>query len=224
MLTSLIIEEFKKVAIAEDAHAMSKYMKYKFEFLGLKKKQREEKSKEFFKLNAIPEGEDLILLVKDLWNQPYRELHYLAMQLLEKPIKKNAFNDIDFLEYLVVNQSWWDSIDYIAANLIGKLLLKESSFQLTYPDKWISSENMWLRRTAILFQLKYKDKTDAERLFEYVLKTAQEKEFFIRKAQGWALREYAKTNPQLVLSFVEKNRDILSNLTIREALKHLNNK
>ena len=224
LLADNLINHFISHQNLQDALSMKNYMKDNFEFIGLKKDLRVDLVKNFWIKNELPEGDGLKEFVQILWNQPYRELHYVAMQLLEKPIKKKGFRDIDFLEYLVVNQSWWDSVDYIAVNLIGKLLFMETSLQQSYPAKWIISENMWLRRTAILYQLKFKNKTDSERLFDYILQTAHEKEIFISKAQGWALREYAKTNPQAVISFVEENRDKMSNLTIKEALKHLINK
>ena len=88
-------------------------------------------------------------------------------------------------------------------------------------EEWIKHENMWLRRVAILHQLFYKDKTNQERLFQFCISCASEEEFFIRKAIGWALRQYGRTNPKDVKNFVEKNKESLSNLSIREALKHI---
>ena len=88
-------------------------------------------------------------------------------------------------------------------------------------DKALQSSNLWLRRVAILHQLGWREQTDSERLFEYALACAHEKEFFIRKVIGWALRDYARHDPKAVGAFLRLNRDKLSPLTLREAAKHL---
>ena len=88
-------------------------------------------------------------------------------------------------------------------------------------DEWISHDNMWLRRVAILYQLMRKDDLDQDRLFRYCLSCAHEEEFFIRKAIGWALRDYARFNAKDVKEFVLKNKDILSALSFKEAMKHI---
>jgi 3-methyladenine DNA glycosylase AlkD len=215
-----LTQHFLQAADPEEAPGMMKYMRDKFEFLGLKKNVREAANKSFWQANKLPEGEDLKAFVIALWEQPYRELHYVAIQLLEKPIKKADASWLELLEYMIVNNSWWDTVDTIAAKLIGAYFEKHKDLAAEAPDKWIVSDNMWLRRTAMLYQLKYKKKTDTERLFDYILRTAHEKEFFIQKAQGWTLREYAKTDMQAVVDFVKQHEDKLSNLTKREALKH----
>ncbi|PJA52234.1 MAG: DNA alkylation repair protein, partial [Candidatus Marinimicrobia bacterium CG_4_9_14_3_um_filter_48_9] len=109
----------------------------------------------------------------------------------------------------------------IAGGSVGRLLLKDKSLE-SYLVKWSNSENFWMRRSAIIGQLKLKRQTNAELLFGFCGKMAHEKEFFIRKAIGWALREYAKTNPNAVKHFVENMGEKLSGLSRREALKHLN--
>lgn len=215
-----LLNHCSSFSVAEDAPGMKKYMRDQFEFLGLKKDRREEATKKFWSENHIPEGENLNEFVKMLWAEPYRELQYIAMQLLEKPIRKSEANYLDLLEYLIINKSWWDTVDYIAANLVGSFFKKNTGLNQVIPNQWIESDNMWLRRTAIIYQLKYKKETDIDRLFQFVLKTAGEKEFFIQKAQGWALREFAKTDAQIILDFVRKNETLLSSLTKREALKH----
>ena len=88
-------------------------------------------------------------------------------------------------------------------------------------ERWVTHDNMWLRRAAILHQLGWKEKTDKERLFHFCLMRCHEEDFFIRKAIGWALREYARTKPSAVRSFVMKNSSSLSSLSRKEALKHL---
>ena len=91
-------------------------------------------------------------------------------------------------------------------------------------DKWITDENLWIRRSAILAHLKHKENMDQEKLFSYCIQCAHEKEFFIQKAIGWVLREYSKTQPEGVSNFIEENNELLSNLSIREGMKHINRK
>lgn len=220
-LLDAVEEAFLQVANPEDAEGMKAYMRDKFEFLGLKSQLRKNTQKAFWATYKLPQGEDLKVFIKGLWALPSRELHYMAIELLEKPLKKADDSWMDLLEYLIVTHSWWDTVDAIAAKLVGGYLKKYPKFAATYPEQWIESEDMWLRRTAILYQLKYKKETNTERLFDFILRSAHEKEFFIQKVQGWTLRELAKTNPQIVLDFVAAHENKLSKLTKKEALKHL---
>ena len=106
------------------------------------------------------------------------------------------------------------------APVIGDVVARDRSL-VAIMDQWINADDFWLRRVAILHQLAWKAETDEQRLFHYCLQCAHEPEFFIRKAIGWALRQYARTAPEAVRRFVEQNRDRLSSLSIREATKHL---
>jgi 3-methyladenine DNA glycosylase AlkD len=216
-----VLNAFSAVANISDALAMSKYMRNRFQFFGIKSELRKMIQKELLSVHKLPEGEELKDFVEKLWALPQRELHYFAMEILEKPIKKADDSWMPLLEKLVSTNSWWDSVDAIASKLIGNYLVKHPEYEDSYPEKWIQSENFWFRRTALLYQLKYKKNTNFERLKDFVLRTANEKEFFIQKAQGWALREYAKTNPEAVRNFVSENEKVLSPLTKREALKNM---
>lgn len=151
---------------------------------------------------------------------PEREYQYFAITLLERMIKKANFEIVDLLEYLIVNKSWWDSVDGIAVNLAGTFFNNYHDMidDITY--KWMNSGNMWLQRTCILFQLKYKQKTDFELMTKFILQCSGSNEFFIQKAIGWALREYSKTNPDAVIEFIRKNQ--LKPLSVREGLKRIN--
>jgi len=204
-----------------EADAMSKYMRKRFSFFGIKSELRKSLQKDFLSKYPLPQCDELKELIEKLWALPKRELHYFAIEILEKSIKKADESWMPLLEKLISENSWWDTIDAVASKLIGAYLKKYPQFCESYPEKWIRSDNFWFRRTALLYQLKYKKDTDFERLKNYILRTASEKEFFIQKAQGWTLREYAKTNPVLVRQFVAENTSILSQLTKREALKNI---
>lgn len=136
--------------------------------------------------------------------------------------KKAEKERIDLYEYLIVNKSWWDTIDYSASNLVGVHFQKFPELIQPYTEKWMDSGNMWLQRTSLLFQLKYKKATDLELLTDYIHQLQGSKEFFINKAIGWILREYSKTNAAWVVDFVNSNQ--LAPLSHREALKWLNRK
>jgi 3-methyladenine DNA glycosylase AlkD len=118
-------------------------------------------------------------------------------------------------------QSWWDTVDMLACNVVGPLVACWPDRLQTVMDQWVADDNMWLRRTALLHQLKYGADTDASRLFRYCTLCMHEPDFFIRKAVGWTLRNYGYHDPDAVRSFVRENRATLSPLSIREALKHI---
>ena len=101
---------------------------------------------------------------------------------------------MSWLSTLIVKKSWWETVDVLSPRIIGYMFLTNHELVPLYADKWIENENIWLQRAAILYQLKYKEKTNEERLFRYILRRASSDEFFVQKAIGWALREYAKTN------------------------------
>jgi 3-methyladenine DNA glycosylase AlkD len=122
------------------------------------------------------------------------------------------------LERLITTKSWWDSVDSIAP-LVGELARKYPELVEENINHWSKHDNYWLRRASILFQLKYKDETNEALLYDYMVKNADSKEFFIQKAIGWALREYSKTNPKSVKAFIEGNQ--LAPLSIREGSKYL---
>ena len=125
-------------------------------------------------------------------------------------------------EFMIINKSWWDTVDMIASHLVGTHFKRFPGLIPAYTEKWMASGNFWLQRTALLFQLKYKKETDVELMSDLIKRLAGEKEFFIRKAIGWVLREYSKTDPEIVINFVENQQ--LSNLSRTEALKVNNRK
>ncbi|MDD3876127.1 MAG: DNA alkylation repair protein [Bacteroidales bacterium] len=209
---------FQLNANDENAFWMAKYMKNKCAFYGLKKPLRADLFKEFSQLHKPPPPEKLEELCLMLWNIPEREMQYVAMELLFKYRKYTHTNTIKFYEQLITEKSWWDTVDLIAAKLVGFYFLKFPEMILPVTQSWMASGNMWLQRSCILFQLQYKNKTDIELLASYIEDCKSSKEFFLQKAIGWILREYAKTNPDWVLQYVSSAS--LKPLSKREALKH----
>jgi 3-methyladenine DNA glycosylase AlkD len=204
---------------AEKAHAMSAYMKNNFPFFGIKSPARVVLLKQFLTENAPPQYSEVLEVVSELFNQPQRELHYCAIQILEKRKKEWRKQDIDFFDKLLMTNSWWDSVDTISSALVGEYFIKYPEQIGPITEKWMASNNIWMQRVCLIFQLSYKNKTDFALLTEYTLRLKDSNEFFIQKAIGWALREYAKREPAKVKHFIENNT--LKPLSKREALKHI---
>lgn len=217
-----LIKSFSGNSDENNALGMKKYMKGKFEYYGLKSPVRREITKNFLKTYGTPKDDELEDVIRDCWQKPEREYQYFAMDLLVKLMKKADKTRIDLYEYLVLNKSWWDTVDLVAAKLIGTHFRLYPELKTKYPEKWMSSGNMWLQRTAILFQLHYKEQTDLKLLSDYITRLQGSKEFFINKAIGWVLREYSKTNSVWVIDFVKNNE--LAPLSKREALKWMEKK
>ena len=196
----------------------SKYLKNHFSFFGLKAEERRKLIKFYFANGGEPPVDSLEKTIKKAYAFEEREMHYFAIELLERQKKKWQEAHLGLAVWLITNNSWWDTVDLIATHLVGGLLKKFPTL-IHHSDQWVKHENMWLRRTALLYQLGYKEKTDADKLFSYCKMLAHEKEFFIKKAIGWALRQHGKYYPEAVKKFVEEN--VLSPLSKREALKHL---
>ncbi|TMU84132.1 DNA alkylation repair protein [Bacillus sp. BHET2] len=205
---------------SENQEAMEAYMRNQFQFYGIRTPERNALLRDFLKENGKPPIEELPDIVRSLWSLPQRECQYIALALIGKHSRNLTKEHLPLLEELIVTKSWWDTIDHIGPHHVGEIYQSEEDD--TYLEKWVHSSDMWLNRIAILYQLKYKEKTDEDRLFRYILMHNQSKEFFIQKAIGWALREYSKTNPEAVMRFIESEE--LSPLSKREGLKHVNRK
>lgn len=212
--------KFKDSADPARAFQMKKYTKDHFQFFGIQANPRRAICSEFLLENGLPVKEILNEIIRELWEKEEREFHHFGAELAYRYKKNVEEKDIELYRWMLVNKSWWDTVDFIASNLVGNY------FQ-AFPDQaesavkdWLESGNMWLQRTTIIFQLKYKKSTDLKLLSRQINALKHSKEFFIRKAIGWALREYSKTDPDWVLDFVSKTE--LSPLSKREALKRIN--
>lgn len=204
----------------ENAFAMSKYMKNNFPFFGIKTDERRRIFSAIWKENKTEVSANARAIAETLYSKQEREFHYCAIEILIKELKGNyTKKDIQFIEKLIVTNSWWDSVDTIAKYIFGAYLMEFPAEIDSVIDGFSGSENKWLNRSAILFQLGYKEKTNFDLLKEICEKHQDSKEFFIQKAIGWALREYAKTNPEAIRNFV-LNSD-LKPLSKKEALKNI---
>lgn len=204
---------------SEQALAMSAYMKNLFPFLGIPSPARKEIFKQHLATYGLPEYQDLFAFVKSCYAQPEREYHYFAVDLASKFAKKADESFVPIMEYLITHNSWWDSVDSVSGNCARHFFKKHTALQAPVTRKWMDSGNMWLQRSALIFQLGYKQQTNEQLLFRYINELKHSKEFFIQKAIGWALREYAKTHPVQVQQFVATHT--LAPLSKREATKHI---
>ncbi|HAV79062.1 MAG TPA: DNA alkylation repair protein [Anaerolineae bacterium] len=202
------------------AAQMKKYMRDQFEYLGIKTPLSKALQNEFYAKYGLPEIAELDFIVRELWKLPHREYKYVAMRLLDKFEKKLAPQFIKTIEHLIVTDSWWDTVDLIASHQVGGMFKRYPDIKTKYLAKWRRSKNMWLRRTTLLFQLGYKTDTDFALLCKLIQENLGSDEFFINKAIGWSLRQYAHINPSPVRKFVKTTRE-LHPLSRREAMKHL---
>lgn len=202
------------------ATEMQAYLKGQFPFFGIPTTARRSLLRTFLHgREGIPSGPRLREEAHLLWQEPERELHYCALELLERRLKDLGPEDYPFIESLVTSQSWWDTVDVLAPKLMGGELARNPEQLPAKVAEWLSSDHLWLQRTALLCQLKWKDRTDLPCLTLAIEHTLRSPEFFLRKAIGWAMREYAKTDPDWVRNHVAHTE--LSSLSRREALKHL---
>ncbi len=217
-LVQAIKEKLEAHRNEADSKAMAAYMKHHFSFLGIKKDQRHALILQWLKDASKMEFHELQQVVLGLWQLEEREFQYVALDFLLKHKKVSGMDEIAFLESLIISKSWWDTVDLLATHRVGVYFQK---YPLMIPIKlneWNASSNRWLIRTGILFQLKYKAATDQDLLFALCEMHGHQKEFFIAKAIGWALREWAKHQPEAVKHFVSNTP--LQPLSKREALKH----
>ena len=210
---------FEKHADPSRAAPMKKYMRGQFEYLGIKTPQSKVLMKEFVSKHGLPPLGELNQILRDLWSLPQREFQYAAMNLLDKFKKRLPEKFAAILEYLIVTKSWWDTVDALASLAVGTHFKRFPKTREKYLKKWRKSKNMWLKRTAILFQLGYKQETDFDLLCDIIRENLGSDEFFINKAIGWALRQYAYTDSKAVKKFVKATE--LHPLSRREAMKHM---
>ncbi|MDR1679586.1 MAG: DNA alkylation repair protein [Prevotellaceae bacterium] len=208
---------FYQNANSVQAVSMAAYMKNICPFLGIPKPKRAELSKSFLKEAKKATTIDWAFIDK-CWALE-REFQYLALEYLRVVARLLTIRDIPHLKKLAETKSWWDTIDFLD-RIVGGIALENPAVNAILLE-WSVSENFWLRRIAIDHQLLRKEKTDTELLAKIIENNLGQKEFFINKAIAWSLREYSKTNPEWVRSFIETHRDRMAPLSIREASKHI---
>jgi 3-methyladenine DNA glycosylase AlkD len=209
------------VADPSKAPAMQAYMKTDMPFYGVQKAARVKILRDLARQFPPSDRAEYEALVTALWELPHREEKYLALGVARRFRQYVVPEMLPLYRGLIVEGAWWDLVDEVATHLIRDLVVGHPDEVWPTVDAWIDDDDMWLRRTAIICQVGAKENTDAARLFRFCETRAFEKEFFIRKAIGWVLRETAKQRPDEVYEWLAPRTDRASGVTMREAVKYL---
>jgi 3-methyladenine DNA glycosylase AlkD len=220
-LVQFVQSRFRPLADPKKAGEMAAYLKTEMPFYGVQKPDRAPVYREMKKRFAPTSRRQYEACVRALWRLAHREEKYAALEYASQATRFITSESLPLYEKLIREGAWWDFVDLVAIHLVGQTLLLERKRVRPIIEAWIDDDDFWIRRSALLSQIKHKEKTDAKQLFDHCLRRAHETEFFIRKAIGWALREYSYTEPQAVRKFLLANRDRLSKLSFREGAKQL---
>lgn len=208
-------ELFELLEVSGDekqANRMSVYMQNRFGFLGIPKPMLKKLAAPFLKQEKgkLPDWE----FVYTCWEKNYREAQYVALTYLQRFAEKLTKEDLTHLRYLITHRSWWETVDNIDA-LVGGIVQRNPELE---PEMigWSRDENLWIRRVSIDFQQKYKEKTNAKLLAEIICNNLGSTEFFINKAIGWSLRDYAKVNPEWVREFLKVHGEQMDKVSLKE--------
>jgi 3-methyladenine DNA glycosylase AlkD len=216
-----LLEKYELNRDPARAEQMKKYMKDRFEFYGIGTPVRRAMMSAHIKEHGLPAVDDIERISRELWSRDERECQSTIIDLLNRMKKKLEPSHLPLLEDLIASKSWWDTVDGLAGWLVGDLFSRYPDLIKPTTDRWMASGDIWLQRSCLLFQLSYKEKTDLPLLFGFIGELSDHKSFWIRKAIGWILREYSKTDPRVVEEFVKSHPE-LSGLSKREALKVIN--
>lgn len=219
-IVSFISNQLREHANPQKAVEMQAYMKIEMPFYGVQAPIRKHIATTAKKTHPITSQEEFLQVISTLWNEQYREALYMALEIAAR--HKRFRDTASFPLFIRMTQTadHWDTLDWIAADFIGERVLADRS-QERLLEEWTHSERMWLRRASLLAHLKHKGATNQELLSQTIQTLMHEKEFFIRKAIGWVLRQYSRTNPDWVRHFIQEHEDQLSGLSKREGSKHL---
>ncbi|MGV9642166.1 DNA alkylation repair protein [Streptomyces sp. NPDC004822] len=211
---------YAAAADPERAAAMRAYMKDVAPFLGIPSPERRALSRSVVRGTPRPGERDCAAVALRCWRLPEREYQYFAVDYLRRHGTRLSSGFLPVARQLVSTVSWWDTVDALAAHVVGGLVEADAALAEDM-DAWIEDDDLWVVRTALLHQLRYRERTDAGRLFAYCLRQSGHPGFFVRKAIGWCLREYAKTDPGAVRDFLAREGGRFAPLSVREALKNI---
>ncbi|MEU6999103.1 DNA alkylation repair protein [Nonomuraea sp. NPDC046570] len=221
-LAKAVRAALEEIADPDRAPQMQAYMKSAMPFLGVHAAPRRAALKRVFADNRLPGAPEWRRAVLTLWREAeYREERYAAIELSGFRFYREwqTLYTVPMYEELVVSGAWWDLVDDVAVNRVGPLLAAFPDSMRPLMLEWAHDDDLWKRRTSILCQNSFKDRTDTALLYACIAPSLSDTDFFARKAIGWALREYAKISPREVIRYVEATG--ISGLSRREALKHL---
>ncbi|MGW5033655.1 DNA alkylation repair protein [Streptomyces nigra] len=219
-VTERLTAVYGAAADPERAAAMRAYMKDVAPFLGIPSPERRALSRSVLQGTPRPDERDCTAVALRCWRLPEREYQYFAVDLLRRHVRWLSSGFLPVARHLVTTVPWWDTVDALAAHVVGGLVAADPALTADM-DAWIEDDDLWVVRTALLHQLRYGERTDAGRLFAYCLRQSGHPDFFVRKAIGWCLREYAKTDPDAVRDFLAREGGRFAPLSVREALKNI---
>ncbi len=220
-LVAFVQREFNSLSDPIKAGPMAAYMKTEMPFYGIQKPERLPVYRQMKALFPPNNPRQYCAGVLALWKLPHREEKYAALEYAKQHRQFITFKSFPLYETLIREGLWWDLVDDIATCLVNTAYLLDRHHIRPVIDAWIDDPCLWIRRTAILAHHRHKKETDWKQLFEHVLRRSLEKEFFIRKAIGWALRDYSYSEPLRVMSFITKHKERLSSLSYRLACRAL---
>jgi 3-methyladenine DNA glycosylase AlkD len=215
-----LIRTYSAARDPERAVQAAAYMRDQFPFLGISAPARRALDRTVVAGLPRPTRSELQEVALACWKLPEREYQYFACDRLRANVAVPGPDFLPVVRTLITTKSWWDTVDVLATRFVGGLVERHPALGAEM-DRWVADPDLWVARTAILHQLHYGPRTDTDRLFGYCTQQAAHPDFFIRKAIGWALRHYARTDPEAVRRYVRDHRAVLSPLSIREASKHL---
>lgn len=219
-LVARVAGALSAAADPEQAGPMAAYMRDQFPFLGIKGPTRRDLVRPMLTVSRGMPADEVLSAADALWARDEREYQYVACDLLARHATRLDHSALAALRRLVATKSWWDTVDALASRTVGPIVRRHRECARVM-DRWVTDDDIWVARAAVLHQLGWKEGTDTGRLFDYCARRADHPDFFMRKAIGWALRDYARTDPDSVARFVAGHRDTLSTLSVREACKHI---
>jgi 3-methyladenine DNA glycosylase AlkD len=201
---------------------LKSYLKSPLEFYGISVAELRLLARDYKKGSPDPGKEHLNELARSLWDTEYHEERTLAIILLEIFPRYLDAGNMPMLESMLVQCSTWDHVDALSTMVVGRIIEKDAGV-LDYLRRWSRSESFWMRRAALIAQLRLlrRGDGDVELFLEFAREMIEEKEFFIRKAIGWVLRELSKAKPDIVYEFLLSVKDSASGLTLREGSRRL---
>jgi len=215
-------QQFEELADPERAAQEKRYLKSPFRFYGVSVPEIRAVARQFKRENKDISKEALWDLCQALWQGEFHEERALAMVLLEEYRTLLDYSDLPSLERMLRESINWDQVDHISVHLVDSVLRKDQR-ALQYLKRWSRDPNFWMRRAALLSQLLLfrEGKGDRALFYSFAGEMMEEKEFFIRKAIGWVLRDVSRVDPDEVFRFVAENRTRMSSVTLREATRRL---
>lgn len=223
-LVQTIRRDLELAADPVRAPQMQAYMKSAMPYRGVSAPVIRRLCREAFTAHPLTTVGQWRRIVLELWRRAaFREERYAAVLLTESRRYRDflTFASVPMFEEMIVSGAWWDFVDPIAGHSLGAILRAEPKRMKPLMRRWSKDQDMWKRRASILCQLGFKRETDLKLLYDCLEPNLSHKDFFIRKAIGWSLRQYAWTDPKEVRRYVKANRDRLSSLSVREAMKNV---